>query len=226
MVQETRRGLQNLARYVEAVEGDPEKAVRIRQRLEEINAFFEQEGLSEINNPRKLIDEARSAREETRYVHYQNHLAAVAQEALRVEAGEFVHDTQAGVVRSLRERMRGGDPKLIPDYTDSTLKRQIIDSHKIGYLMLVGQGPAGDRYARMPLVDLVVSEEFTTRFRYEGWLETLRYASEVLPSDTDSFDLLFLLLSYSKSVGPDLTKFKSVEARVGEVRRGFRRNAA
>lgn len=220
MAVEIRRGFQGLAEYVDVVEGDPAKAERVRQKQAEVARFLADEGLSEVITPRAEVARIQKERAEQKHIRYQNHRAAVAQEALRVEGEEFAHDTKASVVRSLKERIAGGDPRLIPGYTDSSLGRQIVRSAETGFH--VASGPTGSDSMKMPLVDLLVSEDFTRIFsKYNGWVETFGYASRVLPPDTDTATLMFLLLSYSKDVGPDLTQFRTVQGRITEIRRGL-----
>lgn len=223
MAREIHRAFRDLAEYAEVVALDPQKAERIRQKQQEAAQFLATEDLSDVI-PRAEIIVARKEESKQNRARYHDHLAAVAKEALRVSGDSFVHGTQMSVVRSLRERIREGDQMIIANYKDSALARHVVAGYEV--LWLVGSGLAGNTLARMPLFELVASRDFTNRFGYQWWLDTMEYASEVLPNDTTTFDLTFLLLSYSKSVGPDSTKFITVEDRMAEIRKARGRLAA
>lgn len=138
-----------------------------------------------------------------------------------MEGDEFTHNTTASVVRSVKQRITEGDPRLIPGYTNDSLARHVsLNSAQMGFY--VASGMRGHEQLQMPLVDLLTSEDFQGKFnKYEVWIETFTYASQVLPRDTDTSTMMFLLMSYSRDVGPDLTQFRTVQGRVTEIQRGL-----
>lgn len=173
-----------------------------------------------MNNPRAEVARVQKEQAKQKRIRYQNHLAAVAQEAIRVEGDEFVHNTKASLVRSLKERIAGGDLRLIPGYTDSTLGRQLLTASQVGFY--VSSGMRGHEKIQMPLVDLISSKDFQKKInKYPGWIETFTYASQVLPRDTDTATMMLLLMSYSKDFGPDLTQFRTAQGRVSEIQIGL-----
>lgn len=218
MAREIDKGFHSLAIFVEVVKADSKQARRIVEKRREVDEFLASEGLAEVE-PRRELARFQKESAERRWVRYQNHLAAVAQEALRVEGEEFVHSTKASVVEALKKRISDGDPRLIPGYTSATLRRQIFSAaHEA--LSLVSSTQLREK----PLADLTSTDEFKSKFgKCEGWIETFNYASQVLPQETDVTTMMFLLLSFSKDTGPDLNQFRTVQGRVAEIQRGLDR---
>lgn len=230
MVESIERGFRSLATYAELSQRDLAKAEAIRVEQERVRRFLAEQGLLEARSPARQIREALNRQGVERHRAWQDHLSAVAQEALRVEGDGFVHSTQVSVSRALRAKIQQGeDHRLIPDYSDSTLGRQVFRSGEVLISAIHHQGETYDsglRNTSKPVVDLVSDQRFISRFHYKGWLDTLRAVSETLPTDVTPFELGFLLMSYSSQVGPDLKRSNSVEARLTEVRKVTRRAAA
>lgn len=204
MVTEARRGLADLADYAEEVQGDRTRAARILVRRDELDAFFKAEGLSSIHNPRALIDETRRNAAEARRQKYQDHLAAVAQEAIRVENGEFVHTSLNGVMRAVKAKIAdGSDPRLMSGFADKTLAHQVFRS------AVTMEGVIKDNARRQPIKDLIGSSSFEQTVPSPAWRQTLQYAGQVLPEGTYVRGLSNLLFSFAA-----VAKYRSVADRI------------
>lgn len=204
MVTEVKRGLKELADYAEKVQGDQARAARILAKRDELDVLFRAEGLSSIHNPRALIDEARKNAAEARRQKYQDHLAAVAQEAIRVEDGKFVHTSLNGVMRAVKARISdGSDPRLMSGFADKTLAHQVFRA------AATMEGVIKDNARRQPIGDLVSSPSFEQTVRSPAWRQTLQYADQVLPPGTYVRDLSNLLFSFAT-----VAKYRSVEDRI------------
>lgn len=129
-------------------------------------------------------------------VRRQDHLAAVAAEAIRVENGEFVHASMGSVVRELRRHIEEGTDPRVMDTASGTLQRHIGIAGRT--LPKVLNYNAFGEDLEIPISEVVASPQFTTAVPYEGWRQTFRYAAENLPPTTTARDLSFLLTEYAK----------------------------
>lgn len=223
MVENIERGFNSLARYALLVEGNPKKAAAVQAEKQRVTQFLVERRLFGVRRPASKIKEVLERRAADRFLAWQEHLSAVAQEALHVAGVEFVHGTAASVVKALRSQMdQGGDFRFIPTYADSTLARHIFQSgwHLGDRVTSAAQLPGiGIGNARRPIGELLTDEDFLSGFHYPGWLETMMSVSQTLPANTTICDLEFALMSFSPKIGPDLRQFRSVAARLSEVRR-------
>ena len=194
------RGYQKLTRYAEQVLKDQEKAARLRAMHQEQKIRLEAE----------RVDAA---------TRHQDHLAAVAQEALRVdENGNFFHETKADVVRALKTKLTdGSDARLIP-YTDPGLTRQV---DRVGGALSRGAFFDTREHARQyvdaPLALVVALPQFAQVIPFEGWQQTLRYARGVLPEETTIWNIGHLLYDFSR-----FGKERNAAERVGIVKQRWR----
>jgi len=209
MTIEIDRGFKKLAEVASLVQGDEEKAKRVNEKLVEVKEFLGKEGLL-IDNPRKQIKEARDKEGEKKYERYQNHLAAVVQEALQVEGNNFKHSNIRDIVRALKDKIaNGSDPRLISTYTDSTLAYHVWHAGiKFSDILPRDHRP----YLEMPLTSLVALEDFPKIVPFEGWRQTLKYVSQVFPKDAKAWDVAFILMDFSRD------KNKSIPERIKALR--------
>lgn len=209
MTNEIQGGFRNLARYVEEFESDPEKAARVRAKKEEVDTFLEQEGLTRISNPWTKLDDLRRERAYASEIKYMNHLSAVAEEALRVEDGEFVHSTRNSVMRALKAKLAEGSDTRLAQYSDRTLAHQVY----IAGTNLIWPALRVGRDSTISLEEVVARSETSEYIiPYQGWRQTIRYAAEVLPEGTRLLDLANFLQDFSK-----FGRHKSVQHRIDAV---------
>lgn len=209
MSEYVRRGLDQLAEYAEIVEGDPEKAARVRARLKEDEAFFQEEELYTIK-PKLELERHREREAERSHEEYETHLSAVAQEALRIEGGEFVHSTLNGVVDALKAKITYGSDPRIKSYADKTLVRQVyLAGSHIEWGAFNNNKFFGPEHSRHLLNATVAAPDFESTVPNKGWQQTVRYAAGVLPANTEVRDLQWILRGFAQ-----ISKHKSVGARV------------
>lgn len=148
-------------------------------------------------------------------VQYQNHLAAVAEEALRIKEGEFVHGSLMSVVRAINKAIiqdNNGDPRLLSAYQDKTLAGHVSEA---GHA-LVSEFSFTDeiKLGHLPVVELINNEEeFMDAVSLKSWRQTLRSLTTTLPKDTTSFDIAYLLIHAAA-----VDNHKSIEERIKIVR--------
>lgn len=209
MVQEIRGGFRNLARYAEEFQKDSEKAARIRARQKEVDDFLDKEGLSQVRNVATQLENRRREGAYAREIQYLNHLAVVAQEALRIEDGEFVHSGPNSVMRALKAKIaEGSTPGLISGFKDKALAHQVsIAGRKVASWPVFRGGNSS-----VTLTDVVSSPIFERQVPYEGWRQTIEYASQALPAETRIIDLSILLMGFAT-----LGKYKSVQVRMDSI---------
>lgn len=218
MVEDIHSRFQLLASYTEEAANDPQRAGRIRKMQQQIAQFFADEGMTNLVSPRRgLLREFLDEKGMIRYRRYQNHLAAVAEEALRVEGEDFVHSSAGSIFKALRSRAEC-DPRVNPDYSRSSVCWHIQRASRVRNLV---EECMGAEYQIMPISQLVTEERFQHGLFYvmhEGWIETLRNASLTLPADITLLDISYLLLFFDV-----VSMHKPVKPRIEAVRAYYTR---